>query len=254
MGVGFPIVGYVAATSHGGSRTSKVNLKKRAEVDTFMGMARIAFLEGWADGLFPSGVTMKTISDGLEIPEKNFEHRIFFDSDLERRPELIKAIDFLKSEPAGGSLCVISVKDIAPPSGPEFEFNNKNNMNDVSRRLRSLEQCYAIHALEEIPIVECGRRTDSTSAVYNFARVPSRSNDCEVKSKMVSDLISKALAQQHSQGKRIENSSESCVLGRPDVLSRVEKQDLVRSLDRDLVCDKCKAELREPIRAPRMPV
>lgn len=249
MGIGLPVVGYVAATEHGSNAASKPNMNKRAEVDTFIGLVRIAFQDGWADGLMPSGVDFSNSDGVMRIPEKNFEHRIYFDTDLENRPQLLAAIDFLKSDPSGGSLCVISIDDIKVPKGPEIDPIGTKPAKGKSRRARSVAQCYAIHQLALIPIIECGRRKDATSLVSKFARIPSYSEDPLARSKVVNQLLEGSLRANAANTKRLEADAASCIVGQ--VLKRGEKErkDFLGDLNLDLVCEKCASRLRGPFSA-----
>lgn len=249
MGIGLPVVGYVAATAHGSNAASKPNMNKRAEVDTFIGLVRIAFLDGWADGLMPSGIDFRNSDGVVRIPEKNFEHRIYFDTDLEKRPQLLAAINFLKSDPSGGSLCVISIDDIKVPTGPEIDIASMKRATGESRRTRSVAQCYVIHELALIPIIECGRRRDATSLVSKFACIPSYSQDLPARSEVVNKLLEGSLRANAANAKRLETDAASCIVGQ--VLKRGEKErkDFLNDLNLDLVCEKCASRLRGPFSA-----
>lgn len=244
MGIGMPLVGYVAATAHGAKPTEN----KRVEVDSFMGLVRIAYQDGWAAGLVPSGVNISQLSKGATIPEKNFEHRIFVDYDLENRPQLLAAIDFLNSEPAGGSLCVISIDDIKTPTGLEMEVHDQETEKVVSQRLRSIAQCYAIRALEYVPIIECGRRKDMTSLVNIFSRIPWQTQEKDVRSDAVNELIQGALRANAAHRKRLETAEASCVLGRLSGRKGKEATSLLQEMNLDLACEQCAAKLRGPLR------
>lgn len=251
MGVGLPLVGYIAATSDGANEGSQPNQNKRAEVDTFVGLARIAFLDGWGGGLLPSGVDFSSLGSALEIPEKNFQHRIFFDTDLEKRPQLFKALNFLKSDPIGGCLCVISIDDIKVPTGPEMDNANNQMQGQQSRRLRSLAQCYAIRELENIPIIECGRRNDPTSLVHKFARIPMQHTGSKAKSDAVARLIDGAIRANAAQLKRLETAADSCVLARLKGKNDIDRSDFVEDSSLDLACRECASWLQGPLRAVR---
>lgn len=250
LGIGLPFVGYVAATSHGANAAAKANKNKRAEVDTFIGMVRIAFLDGWADSIVPSGFKYSSTGEGQEIAAKNFSHKIFLDTDLERRPELLKAIEFLKSDPEGGTLCIISDDDIKKATGMEIEnFDGKEAY--ATRRMRSAAQCYAIRELEHIPIVECGRRKDSRSVVSRFARIPMSASSEEEKSQMVEKLINEALRAWSANLKRLENAHESCILSRVGDMVPDQRQEVLQDVDTGLACEKCASKLRGPLTATR---
>lgn len=243
MGIGLPMVGYVAATSHGTDLASKPNQNKLAEVDTFVGLVRIAFLDGWSDALLPSGMRFTSDSQSPNIPQKNFEHKIFFESDLEKRPELNNAIEFLKSDPAGGCLCVISIDDITKPTGYDIQVPSPNGREMIQQRVRSIEQCFAIRELEFVPILECGRRSDHNSLVNKFAHAPRKSNNPNVRSNIIRELIMGALATNSAHTKRLEHSKQSCILGRRDQLSELEKEDYLRNIDLNLACKRCIEEM-----------
>jgi hypothetical protein len=252
MGIGMPLVGYVAATAHGANPASKPNLNKRAEVDSLMGLVRIAFQDGWADCLVPSGIKFNDFSEASRVPEKNFEHRIFFDHDLENRPQLLAAIDFLKSDPIGGTLCVISIDDIKIPTGPEVEFSESDSTKHGSQTLRSIAQCYAIHELERIPIIECGRRKDPQSLVSQFARIPAQKSVDSARSAAVDRLLTGALLTNAAHRKRLDISETSCVLGRLRERQDEETASLLEGMNVGLACEKCAAKLRGPLRgSPR---
>lgn len=216
-----------------------------------MELGRRAYQEGWFGSIFPSRFNGIPMGHESSIPEKNFELRLFFDTNLVERPELLKAIEFLKSEPKGGSLCVISIADIATPTGPEIGFFDQRKKRLTSRQMRSAAQCFAIRELADTPILECGRSNEAKSIVSEFARISSGSTSLGRKSEAVQVLINKALDANAANGKRLENGSESCLLASLGGMPSDERHDFLNDIDMGLACKACASKLRGPLRAPR---
>ena len=149
MGMFLPMVGYVAARRHNGEKGKPTwNRKRIAEVDRFMGAMRIAYLQGWGEGLAPVGESEAYKNKGLLIHEKNLEHRMFYDSDLVERPAMKKMVDYIMSEPQGGTICVVDKADLF----------------DAEQEQYTITQCKTVKVLHNIPIIECGFFSDSKSA------------------------------------------------------------------------------------------
>lgn len=229
MGIGLPLVGYVTATQKNTGLEKVPNANKYNQVDAFMKIIQAAFKEGWANGFFPTGAVFNASSGEMSIPDKNHEHRIFFDNDLENRPNLLEAFKFLKSEPAGGSLCVISIDEVT-----------KITRDDG---LLSPSQCLAIRELSRIPLVVCGRKSNISSFHHRLSKIQKLAVKSDEEANQVQDMAIAALENWYANEKRTEGLMRRCVLDQSDPLDPDNRSLLVKASDDGVLCQNCRHKL-----------
>ena len=155
MGLFLPMVGYVAARNHNDDKEKKAwNRKRIAAVDMFVGAMRIAYLEGWGGALSPLMERESSTKESFSIHEKSFEHRIFFERDLINRPKMKEMMDFIMSEPRGGTICVLDKVDL---------FNNQTDKYTIT-------QCKIVQLMLNSPVLECGFTNNRGSLNGKLAR------------------------------------------------------------------------------------
>jgi hypothetical protein len=149
MGLFLPIVGYLAARKHNpGGEETEWDRKRRAELEMFVGGLRIAYLEGWGNVFAP--LSKKTENkEQFMVHPKSYEHRIFFDNDLENRPGMRDMMEFLTADPAGGVICVVDHEDLTDASVGQY--------NTI--------QCKTVKSMLNIPVIECGSSRERSSLI-----------------------------------------------------------------------------------------
>ncbi len=157
MGLFLPVVGYVAARRHNpGGEQTEWDKKRRAAVEIFVEGLRTAYIEGRGSVFAPLSKKITENKDNsekyptsYEVHPKTYEHRIFFDNDLEKRPAMKEMIDFIMSDPVGGIICVVTNKDLIDASVGQYNS----------------AQCKTVKLMSNIPILECGLISNNGSVI-----------------------------------------------------------------------------------------
>ena len=181
MGIFLPMVGYVAARKHNEDDGREWNRKRIAEVDRFVGAMRIAYREGWGEALAPlTEHTRNGAEEIFKIHEKTYEHKIFFDNDLINRPQMKEMINFLMSNPRGGTICVV----------------DKNDLIDNNAEQYTITQCKTVQLMLSIPVLECGFAKNNGSWSNKLARNYGNSQ-------IIQDIVMSALSMRDAHTRRM---------------------------------------------------
>ena len=227
MGLFLPIVGYVAARNHSpDGQESEWDQKRRATVDMFVGGMRIAYLEGWGNILSPLTKRIPEEEDNLLeyqktylVHPKTYEHRIFFDNDLKNRPQMKEMVDFLMSEPKGGTICVIDKKDLL--DAIEGQYNPT--------------QCRTIKLLLQIPVLECGTQEMPGSLIRKLMGGYS-------KSQVMQEIVMSTLQLRDAHTRRLgagEFKKRLCDMDKADLLDPAAYRAMSEAYDAGILCPDC---------------
>ncbi len=150
MGLFLPIVGYVAARKHNpDGEETEWDKKRRATVEMFVGQLRIAYLDGWGDVFAPLSKKRTGSQEQFLVHPKSYEHKIFYDHDLKKRPAMKEMMGFLTSDPAGGVICVVDKGDLIGAVDGQY----------------SITQCKTVKLMLNIPVLQCGPREKRESPI-----------------------------------------------------------------------------------------
>ena len=223
MGLFLPIVGYVAARNHNpGGQESEWDKKRRATVEMFVGGMRIAYLEGWGDILSPLIKRIPEEENNVLVHQKTYEHRIFVDTDLKNRPKMKEMIDFLMSEPKGGTICVIDKKDLL--DAIEGQYNPT--------------QCRTIKLLLQIPVLECGTQEMPGSLIRKLMGGYS-------KSQVMQEIVMSTLQLRDAHVRRLgagEFKKRLCDMDKADLLDPAIYRAMSEAYDAGILCPDCETK------------
>jgi hypothetical protein len=220
MGLFLPIVGYVAARNHNpGGQESEWDKKRRAAVEMFVGGIRMAYLEGWGDILSPLTKRISVKETNVLVHQKTYEHRIFVDTDLKNRPQMKEMIDFIMSEPEGGTICVIDKKDLF--DAIEGQYNPT--------------QCRTIKLLPQIPVLECGTKEMPGSLMKKLMGGYGNSQ-------VIREIVTSALYLRDAHTRRLgasEFKKRLCDMDKADLRDPTAYRAMSEAYEAGILCPKC---------------
>ena len=179
----------------------------------------MAYLEGWGDILSPLTKRISVKETNVLVHQKTYEHRIFVDTDLKNRPKMKEMIDFIMSEPEGGTICVIDKKDLL--DAIEGQYNST--------------QCRTIKLLSQIPVLECGTKEMPGSLTKKLMGGYGNSQ-------VIREIATSALYLRDAHTRRLgasEFKKRLCDMENADLLDPTVYRAMGDAYEAGILCPKC---------------